>query len=118
MTDFENELRGALREPPKAAQGVPAFADVFAAAEARVAARKRRQRAIGGFAAAAAVALVALTTMRPAEQPWQYIDPEEIAGSTNWVAPSDVLLPERRFDIYGEIPVLIESTESDEGALL
>ncbi len=118
MTDFDNELRRALGEEPQATRGVPAFDDVFAAAEARVAARSRRRRALGGMAVAAVVALVALTVMRPAGHEWLYVDPEEFASSTSWVAPSDVLLPERRIDIYGEIPVLIESTASDEGALL
>lgn len=118
MTDFEADLRRAMREDPTAKYDVPAFKDVFAAAEARVAARNRRRRALAGVAAAGVVVLVTLTVMRPAEHEWQYVDPEEFASSTNWVAPSDVLLPERRFDIYEEIPVLIESTASDEGALL
>jgi len=118
MTEFDNTLRNALRDEPAATRDVPAFDRVFAAAEAQVAARKRRRRAIGGLAAAAVIAVVALTVMRPEAQTWQFVDPEELTGSTSWVAPSDVLLPERRFDIYGEVPVLIESTESDEGALL
>lgn len=118
MTDFENTLREALRDEPAAVRGVPAFANVFAAAEARVAARARSRRILGGIAAAAMIAAVALTVMRPAGPTWQYVDPEELASGTSWVAPSDVLLPEHRFDIFREIPVLIESTESDEGALL
>ena len=118
MTEFDNTLRDALRDEPEAARDVPAFEKVFAAAEAEVAAHKRRRRALGGLAAAAVIAVVALTVMLPNAPTWQYVDPEELTGSTSWVAPSDVLLPERRFDIYGEVPVLIESTESDEGALL
>lgn len=121
MTDTDFELRKALQKGQRAAEAdrVPAFDEVWAGAEAQVARRKRRVRALGGLATAAAVvAVVAIGLMRPAEQEWQYVDPDELASGTSWVAPSDVLLPEHQFDIYGEVPVLIESTETDGGALL
>ncbi len=38
--------------------------------------------------------------------------------NTSWAAPSDVLLPQHRFDIYREIPAFIESTKLEEGTLL
>ena len=118
MTDTEFER--ALREGLQQAEGqcVPVFADSWAAAKRR-AARRGSRRYLGALAVAATVVLaVAIGLLRPAEQAWQFVDPDEFASSTQWVAPSDVLLPERRFDIYGEIPVLIESTGTDEGALL
>ncbi len=121
MTDTEFELREALQRGQRAAEAdrVPAFDQVWAGAEARVATRRRRARVLGGLATAAAVvAAVAIGLMRPVEQEWQYINPDDFESSTSWVAPSDVLLPEHRIDIYGEVPVLIESTETDGGALL
>ena len=48
-------------------------------------------------------------------------EPLEVTGlldSTNWVAPSDALLPEHEFDIFEELPRPMESTDSAEGALL
>lgn len=121
MSDIDNTLRKALRHGQAHAEAgqLPDFDTVWARAEASVAQRRRRTRAIGGLAAAAAlVAFVVIGQLRPVEQSWQFVDPDDFASSTSWVAPSDVLLPEHRFDIYGEIPVLIESTKDDEGALL
>ena len=121
MTEFEDRLLDALPRQQRDIEAgrVPEFDDVWAGAQQRVARRRRRYRAVGGLAGVAAVvAVVAFGLMRPAELEWQYVNPEDFESSTSWVAPSDVLLPERRFDIYGEIPVLIESTGSDEGALL
>ena len=120
MSDIDNRLRRALRHGQGLAEAgqLPDFDTVWASAEASVVQRRRRARAIGGLAAAAVVAIVLVVPPRPVEQDWQFVDPDELARSTNWVAPSDVLLPERQFDIYGEIPVLIESTRSDKGALL
>ena len=34
----------------------------------------------------------------------------ELMDSTYWSAPSDVLLPDREFDIYQDLPELFEST--------
>ena len=121
MSDIDNKLRAALRHGQDQAEAgtLPDFDIVWARAETSVAQQRRRTRAIGGIAAAAAlVALVVIGQQRPVEQDWQFVDPDEFASSTSWAAPSDVLLPEHRFDIYRDIPVLIESTISDEGALL
>lgn len=121
MTEFEDRLRDTLPQQQRDMEAgrVPEFDSVWADAEARVAERRRRDRAIGGLAAAAVLAaVIGLGLMRPAEQEWQYVNPDDFESSTSWVAPSDVLLPEHRFDIFGEIPVLIESTVTDEGALL
>ena len=118
MTDINIER--AVREGQQQAEAgrVSAFEDVWAAAEER-AARRGSGRFLGAIAVAASIVVaVAIGVMRPAEHEWQFVNPEDFASSTSWVAPSDVLLPERRFDLYEEIPVLIESTETDEGALL
>jgi len=41
-----------------------------------------------------------------------------LLGTTGWSAPSDSLMPDHQFDIYQDIPVLIESTETYGGTLL
>lgn len=121
MTDFEEQVRTALKRGHGEAEAgqVPDFDSVWAGAEKSIARRRRRIRAVGGVAAAAVlIAVVMIGQLRPVEQDWQFIDPNEIAGSTSWTAPSDVLLPTHRFDIYRDIPVLIESTGEDGGTLL
>ncbi len=118
MTDFDDTLRDALRaeQASREAGRVPAFDDTFAVAEARAAGQIRRRWAIYGIAAAAVVA-VATSLLLPRGEDWQYVNPDDLATSTAWVAPSDVLLPEHSVDIYRDIPVLIESTDSNGGAL-
>lgn len=121
MTDIDNELHDALRNGQAKAEAgrIPDFDAVWARAESAIAQRRRRTRTIGGIAAAVAlVAVVFASQLRQTEQEWQFVDPDEFASTTSWVAPSDVLLPKHRFDIYGEIPVLIESTDIDRGTLL
>jgi hypothetical protein len=96
---------------------VPAFATVFSAAEMRVANARRRRYAGGLVAAAAVIAIVA--SLGPATEPdWQYVDPVLFASTTSWEAPSDVLLPQHSVDLFEDIPVLIEGTKIDGGALL
>ncbi len=120
MTDFDNTVRDALQaeQARREAGRVPAFDVTFAAAEARAAGRARRRRTVFGIAAAAAVVAVATSLLLPRGEDWQYVNPDDLATSTAWVAPSDVLLPEHSIDIYRDIPVLIESTDGNLGALL
>ena len=121
MTDFEKQIRAVLQQGHGEAEAgrVPDFDKVWADAAKRAAMKRRRIRAVGSMAAAAAlVAVVVVGQLRPVEPDWQFIDPNEIAGSTSWTAPSDVLLPTHQFDIYRDIPVLIESTGKDGGTLL
>ena len=120
MPDIENTLRDELRaeQATREAGRVPDFEAVFSAAESAARTRVRRRRAAFGLAAAAAVVAIAASMLLPRGEDWQYVNPEDFATSTTWVAPSDVLLPERPIDIYRDIPVLIESTDSNGGALL
>ncbi len=96
----------------------PGFEAAWAAAEIRASRYSRRGWVAGGALAAAVVIAIAAGLLRPADRDWQYVSLEELESSTSWVAPSDVLLPKHQFDIYNEIPVLIESTETERGALL
>jgi len=121
MTDIDKQLHDALRNGQAKAEAgrIPDFDMVWVRAESEIVQRRRRIRAVGGIAAAAALVAVIFTSQfRPTDQEWEFVDPDEFASSTSWVAPSDVLLPKHRFDIYGDIPVLIESTDEDRGTLL
>jgi len=65
-----------------------------------------------------AAAVISVSMQVPSPAVPVYIEVAELLDSTNWVAPSDVLLPDRQFDIYQEIPVLHQPTEPARGALL
>ena len=121
ISENDRRLRDALRQGQREAGAgrVPDFDTTWAAAEAAAQRGRRRMAAMGSLAAALGLlAVIVVSQMRPTEIDWQFVDPDEFANSTSWVAPSDVLLPEHQFDIYRDIPVLIESTGNEEGALL
>ena len=120
MTDSEAVLRNALRDAQANATGrpVPDFDDVWAAANIRVEASRRRHRVFTGSVAVAAVVALAfgLGVLPEAERP--YIDADELLETTGWSAPSDSLMPLHRVDLYRDIPVFMESTDSYGGSLL
>lgn len=120
MTDSDTAMRKALRHGQAAAeQGrIRAFDDLWAAAEQRAARSRQRHRAGAITAAVAILAVVTVGVLLPRGSEWLYVDPDEIVSKTSWVAPSDALLPKQQFDIYEEIPVLIESTGANGGTLL
>lgn len=120
MTDTDETLRTALREAQARAETAraPDFERTWAAARARAARVRSRQRVLAGSAAAAAVAAVAFGLLLPSANEPHYIEAADLLGTTYWSAPSDSLLPDHQIDIYEDIPVLIESTESYGGALL
>lgn len=115
----DHDLGKALKRAQAAAEAgrVSAFDSVWAEADRRLAVRRRR-RIGSGLAAAVIVTAVAAMLLQSKTPAWEYVDPDDFVTSTTWQAPSDVLLPEHRIDIYEEIPVLIESTEIDGGTLL
>ena len=104
----------------KDAQPAPGFDETWLAAEGRYLAWKRRQRTFIGVAASAALIAVLLTLMPPDEQAElpSFEIAAEMMNSTQWSAPSDVLMPEYSIDIYGDLPQLPESTDIYEGTLL
>lgn len=112
--DIQKRVQGvfAEREDP------PSFDAAWHAAESHHAQRRRRLRTLPGVAAAVvAIAVVFYaSTPEPVQEP--LIEMGELLGSTSWQAPSDVLLPEHRIDLYEELPALIGSPDPDEGALL
>ena len=124
MSDDNETLRTRLQDAQQKADGhAPAFGVVFAAAERR-AGRKRRTRVMA-VAAAAVVATLAIVMLPDRPDEFSYVDLNELTATTSWIAPSDSLLPEHRFDIYRELPRLFDqidatdtSTESNDGALL
>ena len=95
----------------------PSFDRVWQAAQERRASARKHYRNIAGVAAVAAAAVIALNWQSPVEES-NYVEIAELLESTSWTAPSDVLLPDRRFDIYQDMPELFESTEPAGGALL
>lgn len=117
----ESELNDALRDTMRDRAGTPApdFEEVWAAAEQRYERARRRYTAVGGVAAAVAVIAI-VAALRPGEPPPddEFLIADALMNSTTWQAPSDALLPDYRDDIYGEIPVLMESTDLNEGSLL
>jgi len=120
MTESDDQIRRELKRGQASVESgrAPEFESAWAGAEARAAERRGKVRVAGTVAAAAAIAAIVASLLLPQEQGWQYVDPDEFLSSTSWAAPSDVLLPDHQFDIYGQIPVLIESTRTDEGTLL
>ena len=120
MSNDDRRLAEALRRSAPKASPAPGFDEVFGRAEAELARRTRRRYfSVAGAVASVALVAIALLVLAPEEAPQP--EPLQITGlldSTSWVAPSDVLLPEREFDIFEELPEPMESTDPAEGALL
>lgn len=109
------DAHGAVRRPV-----APAFDKVWAAAESQYMYERRRYATFSGMAAVlATVAVVAgLWSTRETRTGDDYLIAESLLNNTRWSAPSDALMPTHEFDIYQEIPFLMESTDLEEGTLL
>ncbi len=119
----DNQIREEIKKAAEATQTVsriPSFDETWVIAEAEVArTTKPRQRYVGWVAAAAVVVLaVVLLPSQKKELSDDYMIADALLNSTSWSAPSDALLPEHQFDIYQEIPFLLESTNGQDGSLL
>ena len=116
MQTTDDTLRRRVRAAwPDASQAAD-FDAAWAAAE-----RRRKGRRYGyGLGAAAAALVAAVMVLQGGGTPPApgYVEVAELMDSTYWAAPSDVLLPDREFDIYQDLPELFESTEPAGGALL
>ena len=117
VTDDDVKLGKLLASTLDGDDQVPTFEATWAAAESRYR-RNRRILAVAGVAASVAVVAIVLSTLQPEAVDAPIIEMGELLGSTSWHAPSDVLLPERRFDIYQDLPDLIQSTDGAGEALL
>ena len=118
MNKTDQRLAKYLRRAMPGTENIPGFAETWNAAQARADQVRRRFH----YAAAAAVGTLAIIVVAnlpaPSTDALAYIDLSELENTTYWSAPSDALLPESQFDIYQDMPTLMESTEAYGGALL
>lgn len=116
-TDNDVKLEKLLASAFESDEQAPGFEATWAAAESRYR-RGNRIRALASVAASVAVVAIVVSALRPEAVDAPIIEMGELLGATSWQAPSDVLLPERRFDIYQDLPELIQSTDGTGEALL
>ena len=117
MQDSDKRLRDRVRQGwVDSGDAEASFDTTWQAAQQRLAVGRRRYRRFAGAAAIVAAAVIAMYAQPPAGE--SYIEVADLLESTYWTAPSDVLLPNRQFDIYQDMPVIFESTEPAGGALL
>ena len=118
----DEQLRQQLRRALAARQTghTPEFEATLALAEERNRRSRKRYAVTAGVAAVVAIVAVTLGLWSSHRDrvPLEYLSEQALLDSTVWVAPSDVLLPRYEFDLYRDLPVLIESTEIQEGVLL
>mgnify|MGYP001822058141 CR=1 FL=1 len=108
MNTSDANLSEQLRkEWPK--RDAPPFDAVWAQAEHARAVQRRRYASLASLAAVAAVVAIVIGGEPEIQEPG-YIEMADVLDTTYWTAPSDTLMPEYRFDIYQEMPVLFEST--------
>lgn len=117
MTDIDARLEKMLESAFERDDQAPPFDSTWAAAESRYR-RRRRNRALVSVAASVAIVAIVLSALQPEAVDAPMIEMGELLGTTSWQAPSDVLLPEHRFDIYQDLPDLIQSTDGTGEALL
>jgi len=116
--NIQNVLKDALSAAHQ--ESPPTFDVVWTAAERRHRRSRRRYAAFGGIAAAAVMVAV-VTGLWPSQETAltdEYLIADALLNATQWSAPSDALMPQHRYDVYREIPFLLESTELNEGSLL
>ena len=113
---MKKEISQAWRDTDNKA--APPFLKTWRAAKKRYAAKRQSYRRFASAAAVVAIVLVAANLRSPPVGQDDFIDAAELLGSTSWSAPSDVLLPEHQFDLYQDMPALIESTNAAGGSLL
>ena len=121
-TNQVNGLKETIRQAfdSKTGETIPEFDATWSAAEARFRTSKRRYRIMTGVAASAALLAIVLS-MQFSQQSPQLLEFDlatALMTSTQWHAPSDVLMPEHRFDIYRDVPELIPSTDFTKGLVL
>ncbi len=113
---MKNDIANSYRN----AEGrrVPPFATIWQAAERRHAANRQSYRRLAVAAAVVAAVVVGVNLSTPQSEQDPFVEIADLMESTSWLAPSDVLLPKHEFDIYQDMPMLIESTHPAGGSLL
>ena len=113
----DKELKQRLKASLEARQGEgPEFDATWDAAERRHRASSARYRRFAGVAAMAAIVIILMQL--PDRDQGPYLTEADLMSSTQWLAPSDVLLPKHEFDLYGELPVLIDINGIEKGSPL
>lgn len=111
------QLRKRIVETMRRDDRAPDFDETWRAAEARHRRNRSTKRIVAGAAATVAAIAVAVSLNLPkAGAPM--VEMTDLLGSTSWQAPSDVLLPALRTDIYQDLPDLTEYTGAAEEAFL
>ncbi|NNC76762.1 MAG: hypothetical protein HKN77_02295 [Woeseiaceae bacterium] len=117
----DRRLAAEIKAQAPADDDVPPFHAVFTNAERQFRDSQRSQRRLLGSAAALALIAIGSVIMFDAGAPSAvptYVHADELLSTTQWRAPSDILLPTHEIDLYQELPVFLESTKPLEGALL
>lgn len=121
-TSQEDGLKKAIRQAfdSKTGETIPEFDATWSAAEVRYRTSKRRYRIMTGVAASAVLFAIVLNMQfsPPSPELLEFDLDAALMTSTQWHAPSDVLMPELRFDFYQDVPELIPSTDFTKGLLL
>lgn len=113
---FGNRIRNAFDALHK--EVPPAFDEIWTGAEAQHRRERRRYATFAAIAAGIAIVVIGLVSSRDVELRDEFLIADSLLNSTQWSAPSDVLLPRHQYDIYREVPFLVEPTNFDEGSLL
>lgn len=113
-----SDFQRALKHQHAQRESAPGFDETWHAAEIRYRRARRRYKALAGLAATVAAVAIVLKVLVPGPTELPLIEMGELLGSTSWQAPSDVLLPDHQFDLYQDLPALLESTEVATGAFL
>lgn len=120
MSDRELEIRLKKALAARSPAETPEFDSVWSGAEQRLHTERRRYKVVTGVVATLAVVAIVIGNWPGAtpEASDEFFIAEALMNETNWMSPSDALLPQHQFDIYQEIPSLLESTDIEEGSLL
>lgn len=118
MSDRQADAR--IKDAFHAAQrkAAPSFDTVWAAAEMRYRVEQRRYATVGGLVAVLAIVAIGILFFEERQADDEFLIADALMNKTQWAAPSDVLLPQHQFDVYREVPFLVDPTTVDEGSLL